>query len=602
MTRTRPGILAELAFWGTPPLLFLVDYVLKSGAGWYAAAEHLRLVALLAVLVVLTRTLFLRNIAARGPVLALSALVSGTAMFLLCAYYLLVLRVFDAWGRVITTDVIAMYLVQARGLCDAMGIAFPVAVGTLAATWAGVVLGCWWWQRRGVWQPPVPAASPRLVDALLLALVLGCLNFLSYLPWTPSDAGEPVSLTLLSGQAGGKAYSISQGQTASAAIEQREAAVRQSYGAQALAARPNVILVVIDGLRADRMGVYGYARPTTPFLSGLASAGKLGIVKEARSVCSETTCGEAGIHAARYSHRMPRQPFTLHQALKRQGYTLHAILGNSHGHMLKAGLYGEVDDYFDVDMTRGAWYNSDDGALLERTRGLAAWNGRPAMLHYHLMAAHTLGTHYPKYQQFGPFERYAGISSGPPVPAYSNYYDGGVLQADAEIADIIRTLRDKAYLRDALLVITADHGESLGEHDKFAHTNSVYEQVLHIPFLLIRFRDGEAQPGRMYPGIRSQTDIGPTILHELGMAVPATWSGVPLGEADKRGFIFFQMQPAFGVYDLRTPGKVWKYWSNARTSEEFAFDVSADPAESHNLIKQVPPALLQSWRAQILLR
>jgi arylsulfatase A-like enzyme len=105
--------------------------------------------------------------------------------------------------------------------------------------------------------------------------------------------------------------------------------------------------------------------------------------------------------------------------------------------------------------------------------------------------------------------------------------------------------------------VTADHGESLGEYGTFAHTNSVYEQLLHIPFLLIRYLNGEAQPGRAYPGLRSQTDIEPIILHELGMAVPATWSGLPLGERERRAFILFQMRPAFGLYDMRTPGKIW---------------------------------------------
>jgi hypothetical protein len=181
----------------------------------------------------------------------------------------------------------------------------------------------------------------------------------------------------------------------------------------------------------------------------LAGAGRLSIATETRAICGEMTCGEAGIHVAHYSHLMVQNPFTLHQVLQRQGYALHAMLGSSHRHMREQGLYGQVDDYYDGSMDVG-WQDADDGALLQHTRALAAFCGRSAMLHYHLMAAHTLGKHDVEYQRFGPFKRYAGRTSGSAVPKFSNYYDGGVLQADAEIAEIaeiVRSLAAKAYLR-----------------------------------------------------------------------------------------------------------------------------------------------------------
>ena len=102
------------------------------------------------------------------------------------------------------------------------------------------------------------------------------------------------------------------------------------------------------------------------------------------------------------------------------------------------------------------------------------------------------------------------------MPGPRNFYDNGVVRSDAVIAELLAQLKEKGYLQDALVVITADHGESLGEHGLYHHANSVREEVLRIPLVFIAY----GSPLRLPPQVRdfaSQVDIAPTILKELGL-------------------------------------------------------------------------------------
>jgi arylsulfatase A-like enzyme len=233
------------------------------------------------------------------------------------------------------------------------------------------------------------------------------------------------------------------------------------------------------------------------------------------------------------------------------------------------------------------------------TDRLPAWDGQPLMLQYHLMAAHTLGIKQARYQVFGPVKEYAGRLHGPQDPGFTNLYDGGVLQMDTEVHHVLDQLAAKGYLRDTLVVLTADHGEGLGEHGLLSHTNSVYEELLHIPLLTLRYRDGHALPLRGFAQFGSQIDIAPTILHELGMPIPATWSGVPLQLGRVPAFTFYQMVPYLGLFDHRDPRHLWKFFVDRYERREYAFDLSTDPGERTNRVAHVAPATLALWRAQL---
>jgi arylsulfatase A-like enzyme len=449
------------------------------------------------------------------------------------------------------------------------------------------------------WLPEIPRKYDKLANILFFSLLLLANYRLYDFLITPSEVEEPFSLTLFSGKRRSTVGSFSQGRSIDRKLAALEARVMADYQPNPNAARTNLVIIVVDALRYDHMGVSGYERETTPYLSGLAKRGKVSIADQARSVCGESVCGLASLASGRYSHQIPAEPFTLHRVLKRHGYQIRMILGDNHRNTYDpVALYGVIDDYFDGSMAKGKYF-SDDGNVLSRTRELPPWNKQPFMLQYHLMSAHTMGKRLPIYQRFLPAEKYAGKVSGEKNERNTNHYDNGVLQADAIIEQLLASLKGGNYLQDTLVVVTADHGESLGEHDFFSHTNSVREELLHIPLAFIRYKNGIEQDTVRNEKFVSQIDIAPTILHEFHMPIPSTWTGLPVQLEEERKFIFFQMVPNLGLYDIRDRDRIWKYWVNAKTLEEFAFDLRLDAGENTNLIASVPDWLRASWRTQI---
>ena len=186
--------------------------------------------------------------------------------------------------------------------------------------------------------------------------------------------------------------------------------------------------------------------------------------------------------------------------------------------------------------------------------------GDPVMIQFHLMSAHLLGSRDPATAKYTPAASYLFLASrgdavdGRPSEQATNYYDNGVLQADAVIREILDALERKGYLQNSVVAITADHGEGLGEHGLYQHANSVHEEVLRIPFILLSY--GYRATGAFDGRVASQVDIAPTLLAEAGIPLPATWKGRPLQQPAARDFLYFQERWEAGVFDLRDPGNL----------------------------------------------
>jgi len=297
-------------------------------------------------------------------------------------------------------------------------------------------------------------------------------------------------------------------------------------------------------------------------------------------------------------HEFSERPITLQEVLRQHGYRIHLLLSGDH--TIFYGLkdaYGHVDSYFDGHDASAARYVNDDALLLDRLAAFPAADGTPVMLQLHLMSAHPLGKRHDDWARFQPAASYA-IRHGEPSERATNFYDNGVLQADGIIDQALRELGRKGYLDDALVVITGDHGEALGEHGLFQHANSVHEEVLRVPLVLLAY--GKARASLAQARFVSQTDIAPTLLESLGIPLPPTWRGIALRDAKPRDFAAFQERWEIGLYDLRDSQRVWKYWLNLRTGEEYAFDLDRDPKERENVVATAPAALRHDWRRRVL--
>jgi glucan phosphoethanolaminetransferase (alkaline phosphatase superfamily) len=534
-----------------------------------------------------------------------AVVVSGLLVWL--AYMALVLVGMWSWGRVVSKALIQAYATQAPQLAQALGLPFWPVVGALVAAWAVLVgLAARFWVPRD-WVRFGARRLPRRWALLLPTAALGLvgLKAWAYAQMPPVDQREPLALTLFAEQAGFKIQNnrVNASATLAAAAEDD----RRRYRPAAPGPRPNVILIVADALRADHLGLLGYARPTTPNIDTLAR-GRLRLLTTVRTACAESACGLLALTRAKPLHQFTDSDITLHEVLQRHGYRVNLVLGGDHTNFY--GLrdaFGRVDSYFDGSMSPASLGANDDRALLDQVDRLAPLAGQPMLLHMHLMASHTLGTRLPEAQPFQPAKPYMTWVSKQDAlfaaadPRATNHYDNGVAGADLMVRGVLDRLQRRGHLNDALVVITGDHGEMLGEHGEFGHAKGVFEPALKVPFIMLRF-GGAAPVAAVSPSLAlaAQVDIAPTVLAELGLPVPASWSGHSLLAPASRRFLPFTQGHQTGVYDSDVPGQVLKYWKHQRTGQEFVFDLQADPAEHHNLVAELPPARLQALRSAVM--
>ncbi len=596
----------EAAAWYAAPAVFLAIYVGHELAPASSIAPHLRVVALPLIGLWIARLALAAALGARAARIG-GAVLGALFVATLLDYYALVLIGLHAWGRVVSLDLIVAYGAQLPKFAAALGIALAPASAALAAGLLVLGVAAWLYLGRLDWVPLAMRALPtRLVVLIVFAGTAACgLELYRFLAGPPAPEYEPFSLTLnpLLGALDVNGHAVDR--LAAARRDAEQDAARRAYRPAAGAHRRNLILIVVDALRADHMGIYGYGRDTTPNLQALQQQGKLRFAPAVRAVCASSMCGLLGIASSQYVHQLSARPITLQEVLRRHGYRVHMLLAGDHS--LFYGLkqaYGEVDSYFDARAAGQIRYMNDDRVVLDRLAQFEPWDGRPVMMQFHLMSAHSLGARDSKSVRYTPAANYAfnrpeAGEDDAPIASAVNFYDNGVLHADAMIAAILEMLARKGYLDEAVVAITADHGEALGEHGMFQHANSVREEALRVPFVVVSY--GYRPAARIDARrLASQIDIGPTLLSELGLPAPQVWQGTPLQRAASRRFVEFQERWEIGLFDLRDPEKLWKYWFDMRSGAEYAFDIVADPRERLNVLSSVPASLAAEWRAQVL--
>lgn len=524
---------------------------------------------------------------------------------LLATWYATVLVGLDSWGRAATWPLIRTYAAQAPHLLRALGVS-PLGLAAAAAGALFLMAALVWrwlapldWTDRAT-RPGTRAGVSAILVALLLAASLGTYSLLQYGVVHPR---EPVALSFLPDASTRGLQSHLVGD--STVLGLREAAARQSYVAAGTQPQRNLVLIVGDALRADHMSIYGYARQTTPSLAVLMRERQGVAVSKVRSACAESACGLMALATSRSVAEIGPSPLTMQEILRRNGYGVHFILSGDHTNFYGLReMYGRVDSYHDGSQQQLRYLN-DDELVLDAIESLPeATPGRPVALQFHLMSTHGLGSRDPALSPFQPWENYyrwPGPSpkrpSGPQAAqAAVNYYDNGMLRFDSIVARTLARLADKGYLANALVVITGDHGEMLGERGVFGHKHGVSEQVLGVPLLLLRYGyDGSPLAQPPWAG---QIDIAPTILRELGVPAPDIWKGRALQDQWAPREFTVQQGRAFGVYRVGDDGRVLKYERDLDSGQEWVTDPVADPLRSGDLEAGLPSALLDSWRVQ----
>jgi glucan phosphoethanolaminetransferase (alkaline phosphatase superfamily) len=598
--RLRHGALFLLdAFsWFALPSVFLLIYVTYFSFPKDAVAAHYYVFFLgwagLVSLRVATYSFLTRKVA----VVFSSALLT-TAAFTAVLFYMLVFLGLSFWGNVPTTDLVAPYIRDRDAFVETLGMSGPVVLGAIALVLLCFLVIFYWYSTRVDWVPRlVDSRLHRILPIAAISLALGVSIKMHEFWIQPLGAqAEPLSLVFFpkTGQVSFQTHPVANFSSPAARQEQN---ARETFAPSAPILTRNVVVIVVDALRPDRMSAYGYHRATTPTLDRQLQIARSQIVEDTYATCAESLCGIYGILNSRFPNQMVARPFGLSEVLRRHGYKVTFILSGDHTHFygLKE-VYGPADYFYDASHT-DEYYINDDRLVVDQVRQLPEWDGTAQMFHFHLMSSHGLGRRLEEHRQWLPEANYV-MRGNREQSRVDNFYDNGVRQTDYVIGEILRSLEEKGYLDDALVVVTGDHGEALGEHGLFSHSNTVHEPILRIPLIFVSYGGGGALP-LSSDVIASQVDIAPTILSGLGISPPTIWEGQSLQHGPGSRTIRFQQGPEIGVIEASPKGDLWKYWRNAQTGQEYVFELRSDPGEVHNLVQEAPTELVLDWRRRVL--
>ena len=610
MTRALPdrrttALLTEAVLWVGPPGIFLYLYISRFGASPTVVLPHLIAVTALWLGIAGFRLLNWRFMPSAQAAKWLSTALLILPPATLSLWYASVLIGLASWGRVTTWPLMKTYLFQAGHLAGVLGLpawSFLVAAALLVLPVALLrhALPRLDWSRKAA----ISLSGPGLLMVSALGIGVTAAQIMRLSSLTDYHPQEPLGISFFANRSTPlQSHTVA----TSPVIDAAEDKARSSYRETISFERRNVVLIVGDALRSDHMGIYGYARATTPLLEESTRRHQTLIASNPRSVCAESSCGLLAIASSRPLHLTPTRPFTLHEVLRQHGYRINLALSGDHTNFygLKEA-YGAFDAYFDGTL-QDARYINDDLLLLDYVSSLPPYDGsQPVMFQFHLMSTHGLGLRHASEAVFQPTVNYyrwpprreRTAPSPDEAPKAVNYYDNGVLQFDRIASRLLETLESKGYLSDAVVVITGDHGEMLGEKALFGHQHTVDEAVLRIPIVLQR-RGYAGEPIGGWP-LTSQIDIAPSILEELGIPAPASWLGRPLQSLAGPRIVHFQQAAQFGLYSAHDAGRVLKYWSDLSAGKEFLYDIQDDPGESRNLIQSMETTQLRSWRNEVI--
>jgi len=368
--------------------------------------------------------------------------------------------------------------------------------------------------------------------------------------------------------------------------------LRNEYPKNLKFQKKNIIIIVIDALRSDHLSLFGYKRKTSPFLDSLYSSGKLTKIDLSFSVAGASFEGINSILRSRIWSNIGYNNFSLQQLLKDQGYNINFILSGDHTNFygLKSfyGKSSDIDYYYDATNDPKFIVN-DDRNIFDGLENIKNYNYKPFYFHFHLMSDHNSGIRVEKYTRFLPAD-----ATNFNVENYTNRYDNGIIQADDYLKEIFQTLNTKGYLQNSIVVITADHGEALGERGEFGHRMNIYTNQILIPILIY---DSEKVK---YKNTKYATsvDIAPTIIDRLGLPIPESWEGNSLLSKGIREFTYHQMYQNYAIIHSKDNLRL-KYIFNSKTKEEAVFELNSDLYETKNIINTIDKQYIKDMRNRL---
>jgi arylsulfatase A-like enzyme len=386
--------------------------------------------------------------------------------------------------------------------------------------------------------------------------------------------------------------------------------------------RPPIVVLLIDALRADGLGVYGNPRPTSPVLDAFAREAV--VFEQAIAPSTFTRTSVASLFTGQFPlrhgvywggrpnadgrasfHLLDDDHVTLAETLRARGYLTEAWVQNSQ----ILGSAGFAQGFLQ--------YRDQQGPLARLHRSLLPWLGGPGGRAPFFAYVHYIDLHDP-YRPAPPndtvfgetSEAYRGLDladwgatldairrgevklSAEQLAAQRRLYDGKIAEVDRGVGELFARLRQLGFYDRAVIAVIADHGDGFGEHGFVSHSTAPYDELLRVPFLL-KLPGGRFAGQRIAEQVRL-VDLFPTLVELTGARPDQEIDGcslVPLLRGEAR----HSEACALAVSEIDEEGERptlalrtgrWKFIDGRRGPE--LYDLEADPGERTNLALTSP--------------
>jgi arylsulfatase A-like enzyme/Tfp pilus assembly protein PilF len=349
----------------------------------------------------------------------------------------------------------------------------------------------------------------------------------------------------------------------------------------------NCLIVTFDTTRADAIGSYGNMNASTPNLDRMADNGVL--FQRCMTVAPITLPSHTSILTGQYptthgarnngTHHVPENVTTLAEQLSDNGFSTGAVVSA----LVLDSRYGlnQGFDFYDDNLANA---EKSEMFMFRETKAsdtsqraisfLKERNGERWFLWVHFFDPHA---------NYAPPQHYLDKANGNP-------YDGEIAYADSGLGEILQFLQKTHQLDETLVVMTADHGDSMGEHGESTHGMFVYDATTHVPLLMMH---PELSQGMRVSGTVSSVDITPTVLNLLDVAAQTEFDGISFAAAIRpgekgivaRGPVYQEaMNPYYnhGWSSIRAVRDDKARYVRAPTQE--FYDMFRDPHELNNLL------------------
>ena len=397
----------------------------------------------------------------------------------------------------------------------------------------------------------------------------------------------------------------------------------------ALAAKPNLILIIVDTLRADHLSCYGSPNPT-PHLCALAEDGGTRYLAFSHASWTKPSIATILTSLLPSSHgaisktaRLSPNAHLVSEALQASGYATGGIVSNIN----LAPSFGfdhgwDEYQYLAPDYLAGAQESSSKLLLYQLVRKVFFklrpghrvtdyyqdsttvnahafdWLERHRRSRFFLFL-HYMDPHDPYFRH--PYDGYAiaRVENDDPSPGRAaemeQLYSGEVRHVDESVGKLVERLRALGLYDDSVIVLTADHGEEFQEHGGWWHGTTLYDEQIHVPLLIKWPKGAAAAPPVVEDHLVRLLDVAPTLLGRAGVEIPPAMQGVDLTRPDPDPSV----RQHFAEEDLE--GNVlralrtfdWK-WIEANAGNPRGlptnelFHLAQDPAERRNLVQTDP--------------